>query len=355
MEKLDYWWQHPADPLTEELIQAATNHQNQLTKPQGSLGRLETIAIQMAGIQNTLNPHCDQVAITIFAGDHGIVAEGVSAFPQAVTTEMLKNFVTGGAAISVLSRTINAKLEVINVGSLADPAALPDVNHQVVARGTANFAHQAAMTEAQLDQALQVGKDVIDQCSQNNVNLWLGGEMGIGNTTAASAIISELLEKDAAQVVGPGTGLSQQGVNHKADVIAAALSKHQGQLTSPSKVLQYVGGFEIAALTGAYIRAAQLRIASVVDGFICGAAALAAMRMNPSIAPYLLFSHRSAEPGHQLLLDGINREPIVDLTLRLGEGSGAAIVVPLIQMAVNLHNQMATFATAGVSEKLESE
>ena len=347
------WWQHQARPLDPTIIQAATDHQNQLTKPQGSLGRLEAIAIQLAGIQNQLHPHCDKVAITIFAGDHGIVAEGVSAFPQAVTTEMLKNFVSGGAAISVLSKSLNARLEVVNVGSLADPAGLPGVKHQVVAKGTANFARSAAMTAEQLELALQAGKDAIDGCAGQKINLWIGGEMGIGNTTAASAIVSELLHLDPAQVVGPGTGLNSDGVNHKADVISKALSKHQGNMDSPAHVLQYVGGFEIAALAGAYIRAAQLNVACVVDGFICGAAALAALKMNPSIAPYLLFSHRSAEPGHQVLLDALAMEPIVDLTLRLGEGSGAALVVPLIQMATQLHNQMATFASAGVSEKLD--
>lgn len=349
-----HWWQHEARSLDPAIIKAATEHQNQLTKPQGSLGRLEAIAIQLAGIQNQLHPHCDKVAITVFAGDHGVVEEGVSAFPQAVTGEMLKNFVSGGAAIAVLSRALNAQLQVVNVGSLADPEALPGVIHRVVAKGTASFSTAPAMTPEQLEQALQVGKDVIDGCATNKVNLWIGGEMGIGNTTAAAAIISELLHLDPAQVVGPGTGLTSEGMQHKARVIAGALSQHQGRMDSPLHVLQHVGGFEIAALAGAYIRAAQLNIACVVDGFICGAAALVATRMNPSIGSYLLFSHRSAEPGHQVLLNALGVEPIVDLTMRLGEGSGAAIVVPLIQSAVQLHNQMATFAAAGVSEKLDS-
>ncbi|MDX1693617.1 MAG: nicotinate-nucleotide--dimethylbenzimidazole phosphoribosyltransferase [Ketobacteraceae bacterium] len=348
-----HWWQQEVRPLDAGIIEAARDHQNQLTKPPGSLGRLEAIAIQLAGIQNRLHPQCDRVAITIFAADHGVVEEGVSAFPQAVTGEMLKNFVAGGAAIAVLSKSLNASLQVVNVGSVADPETLAGVSHQVIARGTRNFATDPAMTEAQLWQALQVGKDVMDDCAAHGINLWVGGEMGIGNTTSASAIISELLHFDPAQVTGPGTGLDSDGVSRKAKVIAMALSKHQGQMDSPAHVLQMVGGFEIAALAGAYIRAAQLNIACVVDGFICGAAALAAIRMNPGITPYLFYSHRSAEPGHQVLLDALGMEPIMDLTLRLGEGSGAALVVPLIQMATRLHNQMATFADAGVSEKLQ--
>lgn len=353
MSNSNAWWQQEATAINPATIDEATQHQNQLTKPQGSLGRLEKIAIQLSGIQNTTKPKSNNVAITIFAGDHGVVEEGVSAFPQAVTTEMQKNFVAGGAAISVISRELNAALEVVNVGSLASPEDLPGVTHQQVAPGTANFAQQAAMTHEQLEAAFEVGKNCIDECHVQQINLWVGGEMGIGNTSSASAIISELLKVSPQQVVGPGTGLSSDGVNHKADVIAKALSLHQGKMDSPAHVLQHVGGFEIAALAGAYIRAAQLNIPAVVDGFICGSAALAAIKMNPSIEPYLLFSHRSAEPGHQLLLDALNVEPIVDLTLRLGEGSGAALVVPLIQMATALHNDMATFATAGVSEKID--
>lgn len=347
------WWQVDAAAIDPNIVQAATDHQNQLTKPQGSLGRLEAIAIQLAGIQNQVKPIIDKVAITIFAGDHGVVAEGVSAFPQEVTTEMLKNFVAGGAAISVISGEINASLEVINAGSLASPEQVPGVIHQPVAAGTENFAKAPAMTPEQLEAALTIGKSCLDNHAAQGVTLWLGGEMGIGNTTPASAIISELLQVAPEQVVGPGTGLTSEGVNHKAQVISKALALHQGSMDSPAHVLQHVGGFEIAALAGAYIRAAQLRIPAVVDGFICGAAALAAIKMNPSIASYLLFSHRSAEPGHQLLLDALNVEPIVDLTLRLGEGSGAALVVPLIKSASALHNNMATFAAAGVSEKID--
>ncbi|MCG8669643.1 MAG: nicotinate-nucleotide--dimethylbenzimidazole phosphoribosyltransferase [Pseudomonadales bacterium] len=347
------WWHEPASAIQEATIQAAQDHQNKLTKPQGSLGRLENIAIQLCGIQNTLKPSTEKIAITIFVGDHGIVEEGVSAFPQAVTIEMQKNFIAGGAAISVLSDSLGASLEVVNMGSLATESSVPGVNHQAIAPGTANFLKQPAMTESQLDAALNAGKETIDHANNEQIELWLGGEMGIGNTTAATAIISELLHIAPSQIVGPGTGLNSEGVIHKAQVIEKALAFHQGKMDSPYHVLQHVGGYEIAALAGAYIRAAQLKIATIVDGFICGSAALAAIKMNPSIEPYLFFSHRSAEPGHQLLLDHLEVEPIVDLTLRLGEGSGAAIVTPLIQMATRLHNKMATFDDAGVSEKID--
>ena len=318
------------------------------------MGRLEAIAIQLAGIQNRLTPVAENISITIFAGDHGVVAEGISAFPQAVTGEMIKNFASGGAAISVLSQSLNADLQIVNVGSIADTETLQGVRNNKIAKGTANFLQQSAMTATQVQSALQAGKDCIDECAGHKCHLWVGGEMGIGNTTSASAIISALLSIDPSQVVGPGTGLDSDGINRKATVIANAIAKHKAALETPLDVLQHLGGFEIVALAGAYIRAAQCGIAAIVDGFICGAAALAAIKINPSIVPYLFFSHRSAEPGHQILLQALSIEPIVDLNLRLGEGSGAATCVPIIQMAVQLHNKMATFANAGVSEKIES-
>ncbi|MCG8311632.1 MAG: nicotinate-nucleotide--dimethylbenzimidazole phosphoribosyltransferase [Pseudomonadales bacterium] len=347
------WWQNTARDIDPKITEAAQNQQNQLTKPQGSLGRLEAIAIQLAGIQNQPSPLAENIAITVFAGDHGVVEEGISAFPQTVTGEMIKNFAKGGAAISVLSQTLKADLQIVNVGSITDTHDLQGVINQRIAAGTANFTIQPAMTEAQLNTALQVGKERIDACVANKVQIWLGGEMGIGNTTSASAIISALLAIEPRRVVGPGTGLDANGISRKVSVIQQALSRHQNALTSPLAALQYLGGFEIVALAGAYIRAAQCGIAAIVDGFICGAAALAAVKMNPSVTPYLLFSHRSAEPGHQVLLDALQIEPIVDLNLRLGEGSGAAVCVPIIQMATQLHNKMATFEHANVSEKLE--
>ena len=349
----DHWWTTPAAPPSDTMASQATERQNQLTKPPGALGRLEQLAIRLAAIQNRLKPAVDHVFISVFAGDHGIVEEGVSAFPQSVTVEMQRNFVAGGAAISVLAKTLGASLEVINTGTLADPQQLPGVIHAPVASQTANFLHQEAMTELQWQQALALGRAAVDRALCQNTQLFIGGEMGIGNTTAATAMLSALTGIPAADITGPGTGLNSHGVQHKARVINQALAFHRPSLTDAGRISRIVGGFEISALSGAYIAAAQAGMAVMVDGFICTAAAAAAQQINPSIKPYLFYSHCSAEPGHQRIIAHLNIDPIVDLNLRLGEGSGAATVVPLLRMACALHGQMATFAAAAVSEKLE--
>jgi nicotinate-nucleotide--dimethylbenzimidazole phosphoribosyltransferase len=351
--KSENWWKNPANAPSEAVAQAALEHQNQLTKPPGSLGRLEQISIQLASIQHQIKPILDDVFICVFAGDHGIVAEGISAFPQSVTVEMQRNFVNGGAAISVLAQSIGAHLEVVNTGTHAQPEQLPKVIHHPIAKQTENFLQTHAMNEQQWLQALNIGKESATRAKQEQAQLYIGGEMGIGNTTAATAMLSALCNIPAHDITGPGTGLNSQGIEHKIRIINQALSKHASQLNSAESVSRIVGGFEITALTGAYIAAAQQGIATLVDGFICTAAAAAAMQINPSIKPYLLFSHCSAEPGHQRIIQHLNVEPIVNLNLRLGEGSGAATVVPLLRMACALHNNMATFAEASVSEKLK--
>ncbi len=348
------WWRDAPPPISERHQTHALLHQSQLTKPAGSLGHLELIPVQLAAIQHTEKPKADQVYISVFAGDHGIVAEGVSAFPQAVTVEMQRNFVRGGAAISVLSRHLNAKLEVINCGSHALPEQIPGVIHQPIANQTKNFLHDEAMTLTQWEKALQLGLAAIDRAKQQQTQLFIGGEMGIGNTTAATAILAGLTGLPITDVVGPGTGLDPSAVSLKAKVIQEALTRHQPHLQTPEAISRIVGGFEITALTGAYIRAAQEQIMAVVDGFICTAAAAIALAINPSIRPYLLFSHRSAEPGHSKVLATLEIDPVLDLNLRLGEGSGAAVLVPLIRLACSLHNEMATFAEAQVSGQLEN-
>lgn len=347
------WWTTPAAAPSVTMAQAATERQGQLTKPPGALGRLEQIAIDLAAIQGQLKPQLDKVFIAVFAGDHGIVEEGISAFPQAVTVEMQRNFINGGAAISVLAQALGAELEVVNTGTQADPAQLPGVVHAAIANQTANFLHQAAMTEAQWQQALALGQESVKRALEQGAQLYIGGEMGIGNTTAATAMLSALSGLSVADITGPGTGLNPTGIQHKIKVIEQALSLHQVELDSAQAISRIVGGFEIVALSGAYIAAAQAGIAVVVDGFICTAAAAAALAINPSIRPYLMFSHCSAEPGHQRVIQYLEAQPIVDLNLRLGEGSGAATVVPLLRLACALHNNMATFAEAAVSEKLE--
>lgn len=346
------WWQQPARALNSTCADAARARQNQLTKPPGSLGRLEDVAVQLAAIQHSDRPRVDPVHISIFAGDHGVVTEGVSAFPQTVTVEMQHNFVNGGAAISVLARQLGATLEVINCGTLADPAALPRVIHTPVAKQTQNFCETEAMTHAEWEQALQIGQRAIARAGQHQAHLFIGGEMGIGNTTAATAMLCALTGMPPTELTGAGTGLDSHGIQHKTRVIERALQRHADLLDDPAAVSRALGGFEMVALTGAYIAAAQAGIATLVDGFICSAAALCALRLNPSVQPYLIFSHCSAEQGHRKLMAHLQAAPLVDLNLRLGEGSGATVVVPLLRAACALHNEMATFAEAAVSGKL---
>jgi len=330
-------------------LQSAANHNKQLTKPAGSLGKLEQLAIQLAAMHATDNPCVDKVWISIFAADHGIAAAGVSAFPQSVTAEMVKNFVHGGAAISVLAKQHQAYLEIVDVGVAC---SLTDLNiiHQKVASGTANFLHQAAMTEAQLQQALQAGKDAISRAQANKSQLFIAGEMGIANTTSATAIACSLLNINASKMTGTGTGLDSSGIQHKAKVIQQALERHKGLCHMPLDALQYLGGFEIAALTAAYISAAQKRIPILVDGFICSVAALLAARLNPDIKPWLIYAHRSQEQGHQYILEALGAKPLLSLNMRLGEASGAAMAIPLLRSACALHTQMATFKQAQVSQ-----
>ncbi|MBL4606482.1 MAG: nicotinate-nucleotide--dimethylbenzimidazole phosphoribosyltransferase [Pseudomonadales bacterium] len=326
----------------------AQQRQGQLTKPPGSLGRLEELAITLASLQGQEKPSIKTTNIVVFAADHGITEEGVSAFPQVVTGEMIRNFSRGGAAISVLANTLQAPLQVINLGTAHPIEDLPGVRHLNIAPGTANFAKQSAMTDETLAQALQAGKEVVDALAPADV--FIAGEMGIANTSSATALAAVLLNEDASRIAGPGTGLDSAGVQHKADVINAAIKKHR--LTSASKpldVLKTLGGLEIAAMSAAYIRCAQKGIPILVDGFISSVSALIACRLQPDIHPWMIFSHQSAEPGHQRILHAMDAKPLLNMAMRLGEGSGAAVAFPLLQTACALHNNMATFAEADVS------
>ncbi|RWU21888.1 nicotinate-nucleotide--dimethylbenzimidazole phosphoribosyltransferase [Pseudomonas alkylphenolica] len=345
------WWLEACRPVDQAARDQALARQQQLTKPAGSLGRLEQIAVQLAGLQRQLKPRLDQVHIAIFAGDHGVVAEGISAYPQAVTGQMLHNFVSGGAAISVLARQLDAQLEVVDLGTVDPQLNLPGVRHLRVGPGTANFAQTPAMTWAQGLQALQGGRDSAVRAAASGAQLFIGGEMGIGNTTAASALACALLTCPAAELSGPGTGLDPDGVRHKAAVIERALALHADLPADPVQRLFCFGGFEIAALVGAYLGCAQAGIAVLVDGFICSVAALVAVRINPGCRDWLLFGHCGAEPGHRRLLDELDAEPVLALGLRLGEGSGAALAVPVLRLACDLHGQMATFAEAAVADR----
>lgn len=351
-------WLYAASRGPDETMRAAaTARQAQLTKPPGALGRLESCAIALAALQARERPRVDDIAITVFAGDHGICAEGISAFPQSVTAAMIGNFLSGGAAISVAARALGARLAIVDLGTAAgnvgDPAQVSDgisVTRCALGVGTANFAEMPAMTETQCHAALRAGRDACIKAADAGVELFIGGEMGIGNTTSATALASGLLRLAPIALAGPGTGLDDAGVAHKVTVVERALARHDIAFDAPLSMLRCFGGFEIAALVGAYLTAAQRGVPVLVDGFICTVAALIAVRIRPDAAPWLLYAHSSAEPGHRRVLSALNAVPLLDMGMRLGEASGAAVAVPVLRMACALHGEMATFAEAGVAD-----
>lgn len=346
------WLTQPCAALDENARAAALARQGQLTKPPGALGQLEELAVRLAAMQGVERPVIERVAIAIFAADHGVAAENVSAFPQAVTGEMVKNFARGGAAISVLAKTQGATLEVVNLGTVNDPGELPGVVREIIAPTTANFAQQPAMSEAQLELALLAGRDSALRAKADGADIYIGGEMGIANTTAAAALGCALLKASPRELAGPGTGLDHAGVSHKVSVLERALALHIPHCDATLETLRRLGGFEIAALTGAYLTCAQHELPVLVDGFITTAAALTAVRMAPQCADWFIYAHGSAEPGHARLLQALGARPLLDLGMRLGEGSGAATALPLLRLACALHDGMATFAEAAVSGKI---
>ena len=345
------WINNPTPTRKSSYKENALARQAQLTKPPGSLGKLEALAVKLADLQQSRKPSADKVSIAIFAADHGVAAEAVSAFPQEVTAQMVMNFLHGGAAISVLAKQLNATLEVIDTGILTPLPAQKGLVIQRAGNGTANSARQAAMTSGQLQTALQAGYDAIERAIANKADLFIGGEMGIANTTAATVLYCALLGLAPEQVTGAGTGLDVAGIQHKTAVIKQIITTHQSCTDNTLEWLRCAGGFEIAALTGAYIHAAQRGLPVLVDGFIGTAAALCATRINPAVNDYLIFSHVSAELGHRKALQTLNQEALLDLDMRLGEGSGAAVAVNLLRAACATHNQMATFAEAAVAGK----
>ncbi|PCH61375.1 MAG: nicotinate-nucleotide--dimethylbenzimidazole phosphoribosyltransferase [Gammaproteobacteria bacterium] len=351
MSEFPQWLTLPVKAIDEQSQKAAEQRQQLLTKPAGSLGQLETIAIQLAAMQATETPSADKVHISVFAADHGIVDEGISAFPQAVTAEMIRNFANGGAAISVLAKELNASLDVINMGTINPLEPLSGVSDQRIAAGTANFAQQAAMSLAHCQQAILVGRNNVEQAYQADIDLFIAGEMGIGNTTSATAIAAALLNLNAKELTGPGTGLNAEGVSHKAFIIEQALNKHREKLSSPLTILHTLGGFEIAALVGCYLACGKQGLPVIIDGYISSVAALMAETLCPGTKHWFIYSHNSAEPGHQHVLSALKATTLLDIGMRLGEASGAASVLPLIRLSCTLHNQMATFEQAEVSEK----
>ncbi|MFZ6019862.1 MAG: nicotinate-nucleotide--dimethylbenzimidazole phosphoribosyltransferase [Chloroflexota bacterium] len=338
-------------PFDESSAESARQRQNRLTKPTGALGRLETLSIQLAGITARPRPRFHRKAVLLMAADHGVASEGVSAYPPEVTAQMVLNFQRGGAAINVLARQAGAQVSVVDIGVNYDFDNLPGIVHRKIARGTANLRCQPAMTRAQAEQAVQTGLEVVEDHIREGVDLIATGEMGIGNTTPAAAITAVMTGKPVEAVTGRGTGLDEVGLARKIEVISAAIALHRPDPTDALDVLAKIGGFEIGGLAGVMIGAAARRVPVVVDGFISGAAALIAAGLKPEIKPYLIASHLSQEIGHRAVWEALGLQPLLDLDLRLGEGTGAVLAFHLIEAAVRILDEMATFDEAGVSDR----
>jgi nicotinate-nucleotide--dimethylbenzimidazole phosphoribosyltransferase len=331
------------DTLASQLDAAINNK----TKPLGSLGLLETVAKQIGLIQQTTQVELKQPAILVFAGDHGVCAEGISAYPQSVTWQMVENFLANGAAINVFARQNGCKLNVIDAGVNHDFGPRDGLSNRKIGPGTRNFAAEPAMTAQQCAAALEAGMGLVTELQGNVIGF---GEMGIGNTTAAAALMHKLTQIPVANCVGAGTGLTAEGVLHKQRVIEAAAALH-ASVTEPLDVLATFGGFEIAMMAGAMLKAAERRMVLLIDGFIVTSALLVAARLQPAILDYCVFSHCSDESGHKQLLGNLNARALLQLDLRLGEGTGSALALPLLHAAVNFLREMATFESAQVSEK----
>ncbi len=330
-------------------MSAARRRQDLLTKPAGSLGRLERLATQIAGMTGLDRPRLSRKGIVVMAADHGVTQEGISAYPSAVTAQMVQNFARGGAAINVLARRAGARVVVVDVGVAADlPPSLPILHHKV-ARGTANLAQGPAMRAEEALAAIGVGIDVVAREAETGLDVVCLGEMGIGNTTAASAITAAIVGCPAEDVTGRGTGIDDEAWRRKVGVVDRALSVNRPDPADPLDVLAKVGGLEIAGLVGVTLGAAARRIPVAVDGFIATAAALLAVALCPLAHGYLVAAHRSAESGHRAALQHLELEPLVALDMRLGEGSGAALVLPMLDAALALLDEMATFGEAGVA------
>lgn len=338
-------------PVFAEVQEAARARQAMLTKPAGSLGQLEDLSIRLAAMTGQLRPSLANKAVIVMAGDHGVAAEGISAYPSEVTPQMVLNFVQGGAAINVLARQANARVVVVDIGVARDLAPQPGLLIRKIARGTHNMAVQLAMTRAQAEDAIAVGIQVLEQEIAQGLDLVATGDMGIGNTTPSSAIVAAMTGRPVAEVTGRGTGVDDAGLARKIKTIERALEFHHPDPTDALDILSKVGGFEIAGLAGVIIGGAAHRIPVVIDGFISGAAALIAAGLVPEVKPYLIAAHQSVEIGHRVMLNQLGLKPLLNLNLRLGEGTGAVLAFHLIEAAVRILNEMATFAEAGVSDK----
>jgi nicotinate-nucleotide--dimethylbenzimidazole phosphoribosyltransferase len=344
----------PIKPLNESAMQFARERQNQLTKPAGSLGRLEELSIQLAGITGKNIPQIKNKVIIVMAGDHGVVAEGVSAYPQEVTPQMVLNFLHGSAAINVLANHIGAKVVVVDMG-VANEIKTDDKNllRRKIGLGTQNLAQGQAMKREQAEESIQNGIEIaLDEISKG-ADIIGTGDMGIGNTTPSAAIACALMNVPAEKIAGRGTGVDDDGLKRKISAITRGLNINQPNIKDGVDVLAKVGGFEIGGLAGVMIGAASKNIPMMVDGFISTAAAMIAVTIAPQCKDYLIFAHRSKENGHNLMLDWLNVKPLLDLDMRLGEGTGAALGISLAEAACKILGEMATFGEAGVSQVVE--
>jgi nicotinate-nucleotide--dimethylbenzimidazole phosphoribosyltransferase len=339
------------DPLDEQAACGARLRQQQLTKPEGSLGRLEELSIQVAGIMRRPQPLIEHKVVLTMAGDHGVAAEGVSAFPQSVTAQMVENFLAGGAAVNVLARQAGARVVVVDMGVASPVSESAGLVRRSQGRGTANMTEGPAMTQQQALAALRAGAEIVERELDRGVDIVALGEMGIGNTTSAAALAAALLDLPAAKLVGRGTGVDTAGLERKIAAVERARIANRPDRTQPLDVLACFGGFEIAGLVGAALAAAAYHRPVVLDGFPSTAAGMVAAALAPSVRPYLIASHRSQEHGHQQMLDWLGLQPLLDLRLRLGEGTGAILAMMLIEAACRVLTEMATFDEAAVSNR----
>ncbi len=337
-------------PLDESAMQAARARQDDLTKPRGSLGQLEEISIKIAGITGHVRPKMTHKVVTTMAGDHGVVAEGVSAYPSEVTPQMVMNFVFGGAAINVFAKHVGARVVIVDMG-VASELNHPAVVNKKIALGTQNIAQGPAMTRQQAIQSIEAGASVVADELAKGLDILATGDMGIGNTTPSAAIAAVLTGRSAQEIAGRGTGVDDEGLQRKITAIQKALDVNQPNPQDGLDILAKVGGFEIGGLAGAILAAAAQRKPVVIDGFISTAAAMIAVSLAPGVRNYLIAAHRSQELGHQIMLEWLGLEPLLDLGLRLGEGTGAALAISLVEAACKILDEMATFSEAGVSDK----
>ncbi len=339
-------------PIDERARQQAQARQDTLTKPAGSLGRLEQLSIDLAGMTGRIDPPLKDRVVFTLAADHGVSAEGVSAYPREVTAQMVLNFLSGGAAINVLARLANARVVIADLGVDSDLPSHPELRALKVRRGTGSIANGPAMSVQEAHQAIEHGRQLVRDEIANGLDVALTGDMGIGNTTASAALICALTQLDPQNVVGRGTGVDRAGLERKRDVVRKALVVNAGRIAGgPVDALAAVGGLEIAGLVGVIIEAASHRRPVLIDGFISSAAALTAARIAPGTTGYMIASHRSQELGHEAALEKLGLKPLLDLELRLGEGTGAVLALPLLDAAVRTLNDMATFGEAGVSDR----